>query len=296
MQRTAWHPRLIPIAIYLVLVFLIDQVRPLAPMAYPAMYVAQCSIVLWLLWRYRKLLPELTLRFHWLAVPTAIGLTIAWIGLGWMMAGEFAMRWDAIIQGQPLGQIDYATVNISPGRFATTGTHYFQQMQSQPWLYWLSIGLRLIGMSLVVPLFEELFIRSLCLRTLHRAKETGIGILQVLHDMPMIGDWFMHTQRGRRVAAMPSMFSKQYHQTPLGAITVFGIFASTTVFTFNHIFRDWPGAIACGVVWCLLVWYTNRPGGPDNKKLGLGPVIWSHALCNALLWGYSIYTGDWQFL
>jgi len=46
------------------------------------------------------------------------------------------------------------------------------------------------------------------------------------------------------------------------------------------------------LVWCALVWWTNR----GSHRLGLGPVIWSHAITNALLWGYTIWSGDWQFI
>jgi hypothetical protein len=293
MASATWHPRIVPMAVYLLFLLPITTLMPDYLWLYPPLYVIQCSIVGWLLWRYRRLLPELTLSFHWLVLPTAITVTVSWIALGWLMAGEWALRWDAIVAGQPLGFIDYADQGLTPGYLAVTDENFLKTMQAQPWLYGLSLGLRLLGMAMLVPLFEELFIRSLCLRALHRARETGVGLLQVLHDMPVVGDWFMHTERGRLAAAQPSMFVKQFSETPLGALTVFGVVASTFIFTVNHTIRDWPGCIVCALVWCALLWYTNRPG---KKQLGLGPIIWSHGLCNALLWAYTIYTDDWQFL
>ena len=45
-----------------------------------------------------------------------------------------------------------------------------------------------------------------------------------------------------------------------------------------------------------MVWVTNRESLPEGKRLGLGPVVWSHGLVNAGLWAYTYYTDDWQFL
>ena len=90
------------------------------------------------------------------------------------------------------------------------------------------------------------------------------------------------------------MFTKQFYETPLGKVSVFGIAASTFIFMLNHVPRDYVGCIMCGVLWCLMVKWTN--GESRKRKLGLGPVIWSHGLTNALLWWYTIASGDWQFL
>jgi membrane protease YdiL (CAAX protease family) len=173
--------------------------------------------------------------------------------------------------------------------------HYFQTMRDEyPGTFAVGIGLRLFGMSLIVPFIEEIFNRSLCLRAMHSAKKTGVAVLQVLHDLPGIGEWLMHKPAIKRAAQQPAMFTQQFHDTPLGQVSMFAIAASTFVFMLNHVPRDWLGAITCGVLWCLMVKWTNRAG--RNRKLGLGPVIWSHGLTNALLWGYTLYSGDWQFL
>jgi membrane protease YdiL (CAAX protease family) len=290
MARNPWHPRLVPMFAYLIGLLLVGYARDWKLASYPVLYTAQCGVVLWLLWRYRKLLPELTLRFHWLAVAAAVALTAAWIGLGWWMAGEFGVRFDALRQGVLLGRIDYEALGVHPGRMASTQTHYFEQMG--PGVREVSLGLRLLGMSLVVPLFEELFARSLMLRGLHSARKTAIGLVQMVADLPLVGDWLIHTNWGQRALRRPHMFTEQLIETPVGALSVFGVAASTFFFMVNHVPRDWPGAVACGVVWCGVVWWTNRGG----RKKGLGPVVWSHGLVNALLWGYTIYSGDWQFM
>jgi hypothetical protein len=35
---------------------------------------------------------------------------------------------------------------------------------------------------------------------------------------------------------------------------------------------------------------------PASGRLGLGPIIWSHGLTNALLWLYTLTSDDWRFL
>ncbi len=292
MAKSDWHPRIVPFVVYLAFLPLIDLATTQTLYAYPVLYFVQCSVVVWLLWRYRKLLPELNWKFHWLVIPTAVGLTAAWVGLGYAMTG--LSSW-------------FETAG-SPGN---DDLHPFQELRlAMPALFYLSMGLRLLGMSLVVPMFEELFIRSLCLRALHSARMTAIGVLQVLHDMPLVGEWFMHTDWGKRAAGKEGMFMQQFHATPLGKLSVFGVAASTFIFMIHHVPRDWAGCIACGVVWCWLLWYTNRgPGYGDRGSvtaepasqqrrpaLGLGPIVWSHGLTNALLWGYTLWSNDWQFL
>lgn len=285
-----WHPRLLPFVVYIAFLLVIDFGREWSLYTYPLLYAAQCGLVIFLLWRYRHLTPEVTLRFHWLAIPTGLLLCWAWIELGQL------------------------TISVND-RFDYSGEeHYFQTMleQSAP-LGWSSLALRLLGMSLLVPVFEELFTRSAMLRGLHRPRETGLGLVQIAEDMPLIGEWIADTRLGHRAAAAPPMFTRQLTQTPLGKLSVFGVAASTLIFMANHAPRDWAGCIACGLVWCWLLWYTNRdhlqpsaadPAGTANAgrgtrrshRLGLGPIIWSHGITNAALWGYCVYTGDWQWM
>ena len=297
MLGNPWHPRIFPFVAYIACLPLIKEARQWSLLTYPVLYTIQCGLVTYLLWRYRRLLPELNLRFHWLAVPIVLALAALWIGLGWLMAGEWNLRWPAITAGQPLGAIDYEAARLEPGTFADPKPHYFTEfMSSLPALAWTSIALRLLGMSLVVPLFEELFIRSALLRGLRSARQTAIGVLQIIGDLPLIGEWIMHTRLGTKAATKAPAFTKQLVETPLGTLTLFGVCASTFVFMMHHLKRDWPGTIACGLLWCFLVWWTNRPGHDEAKKLGLGPVVWSHGITNAALGTYCVYTGDWQFL
>jgi len=286
MAAHPWHPRVVPFFVYIAMLALIGGADKLEPRLHPPLYAIQCVLVVWLLWRYRKLTPELTVKFHWLAMPVGVFVAVAWIALGWLMAGEFSVRWNALASGG-LPMVDYPDGAVP--RFATDDSAYdtfFETMGVQ--LGWVTLALRLVGMSLVVPLFEELFIRSLMLRSLSDPRKTKLGLQQVACDLPGVGEWYMDTPAGRRASSAEPVFGRQFLATPLGKLTLFGVAASTFVFMLSHVPRDWPGIWVCGVAYCLLLAATARRG--------LGPVVWAHGITNALLWVYTVWTGDWQFL
>ena len=261
-----WAPRLIPFVVYVGLLAVVDVIRGWHGSIYPLAYVVQCGLVVWLLWRYRRLVPELTLSFHWLAVPVGVGVAAAWIWLRFWTVGAF------------------------PG-LAVESDSFFDQM-GMGW-GWLALSLRLVGMSVVVPLFEELCMRSLMLRSLHSLRKTVIGATQFLQDVPVIGEPLMLTRWGEQASQQPPIFRHEFEAHALGRLSVFGVFASTLVFTVHHLPADWLGCVACSLAYCfLLAWTRSR---------GLGPTCWAHGITNALLWGYTVYmhqagTPDWQFL
>lgn len=260
-----WHPRLLPYLIYVALLPLIALVTDHQPVLYPILYAIQCLIVAMLLWRYRRLLPELTITFHWLAIPAGVLVCVIWIALGKWMIATF------------------------PSQFAPTAddpAHLFTRMS--PAVRWVSLSLRVLGMSLLVPLFEELFVRSLLLRSFHSFRKVMVGLLQWGQDLPVVGDWLLHTSIARRADAHEQPFARMFEQTPLGALSVTGIVLSTLIFTIGHGMRDWPGAVICSLLYIALLRITR------NK--GLGPVVWAHGITNACLWGYSVYYNDWLFL
>lgn len=329
-RANPWHPRIVPFFCWIVFMtvgaYLPEAWSPIKPF----LYIAQCVATVWLLWTYRKLTPELTLRFHWLAVPTGVFLLVAWVVLGYAMAGELGWRWQQLWGddwADAFGIFPYERLGIEPGRFGpeldaegVVVPHPIQdQIAATPALGYLTMGLRLLGMALIVPLFEEMFIRSAMLRGLHRPGPTFAGLLQFASDLPGVGDWISETAVGKRANARPPLLTKQLVETPVGHLTLFAVAASTLVFMASHQPRDWPGCIACGLVWCGLVWWTNRPrksgdsetwrsvnGLPEDApaerfisgggRLGLGPVAWSHGITNALLWAYTVQFGDWRFL
>lgn len=267
MAANPWHPRLVPFLVYVLWLPVIHGVGAWWLPIYPLLHVVQIAMVAWLLWRYRALLPELTLRFHWLAVPVGVALFAAWIALG------------------------QAMIALSPTWFGPGEEPHALERLSGGWLD-ATLAVRFAGMVMLVPLFEELFIRSACLRGLHSPRKTGIALLQLGTDLPVLGEWFGETRLGRRVDRYPAMFTRQLREWPVGRLSAFGVFASTLVFAAHHVPRDWAGCVVCGLAWCALLWWTNR--GP--RRLGLGPVVWSHAITNALLWAWVVSTGEWRFL
>lgn len=263
MNQSPWHPRVAPFAVYVLMMPLTDFFRHNYMWGAPAVYLLQCILVSLMLWRYRKLTPELTITFHWLALPVGLIVAAAWVGLGLLMVEWF------------------------PSKFGSdTSKHYLESYG--PDLRAVSMPIRLLGIAVLVPLFEELFVRSLLLRALSSFRFTGVGILQVLGDLPIIGSWFMQTDLARRADRHTNIFTTQFERTPLGVVTLFGFIASTFLFASYHAPRDWAGCVVCAAAYCALLRFT--------RDKGLGPIVWAHGVTNAALWGYVWITGDWQFL
>ncbi len=297
-----WHPRVIPFLTYLVLLTITGLVADRLPAAYPFLYSLQITAVCWLLWRYRKLLPELTLSFHWLAVPTGVGVFIVWVWLG-MVIDEMEqvksvglhvftsnlVQWtiDPAVQTVVCGDAPITLQFVDESARADS-VFIRMGLRDGAILAWTAFIMRLIGMSIVVPLFEELFIRSLLLRSFNNAKNTFIGIVQVAQDFPVIGEKLMGTKLAEEADRQPPMFEHEFKRVPLGAISVFGIAASTLIFTLSHVPRDYAACIFCGIAYCLCLCFTRHKG--------LGPVCWAHGITNALIWIHTLRTDDWRFL
>ena len=263
-EQGPWNPRFAPWFLYLAILALSLQFRQWDAWAYPPLKVAQGIGVGYLVWRWRALVPELTLRYHRSVLPVSLGLVVAWI---------FLHR---------------GTVALFPS-LAPEGAGFFELARNEnPILFWCSALAHLLAMVTVVPLVEETFNRSWLPRAVSNWQAAQKGILQVLCDLPLIGDWLIRTERGAAALREPPAFTQQWKQHPLGAWSPFGVAASTAIFASVHAPCDWPGAILCGVTWCWLLYRTAH--------LGLGPIVWSHAIVNLLLWGYVVAWGAWEFM
>lgn len=256
------NPRFAPWFVYMI--FLAGQTlaHESAPELHGPIKIVQTAVVCWLIWRWRKLTPELTWSFHWLVIPVSLFLTAAWIGLG--------------------AALDpYLGADEPPKVF--WGIHH-------PALAWAAAVCHLLAMMTAVPMIEEMFNRSLLLRCLQSPRQTGVGAIQFLCDLPGVGDWLIHTRLGVAATKAPAALTEQFNRTVLGELSIFGVLASSMIFALVHVMRDWPAAVLCGVVWCVMLRITRRKG--------LGPVIWSHALTNLLLWAHVIYHGgnEWRFM
>lgn len=272
MAANPWHPRVAPLMLYVALLGPVLALRDWVTWAFVPAYTLQALLVIGLLWRYRKLLPEITFKFHWSAIPAGLLIFVVWLALGYWMIGMFP---DLFGEEQ--------------------GYNYFAEM-GHPAVAWSAMMLRLAVMAMLVPIFEELFNRSLTLRSFHRPRQTAIGVVNLLQDLPLIGDAMQNHDLARRAGRHEAVFAKQFNEVPLGKLSVFGIAASTFVFMLVHAPRDYPAVIVCGITYCLVVGITNN----SKRRLGLGPVIWTHAITNAALWVYTVYyhfTGaaDWRF-
>lgn len=302
MAGHVWHPRVIPFLTYLILLTLTGTIADYVPATYPLFYTLQILVVSWMLWRYRDLLPELTLSFHWLAIPTGIIVFIAWVWLG-MVVDEMQQVKDVGLGSftSSLTQwfIDPSATSTAQGG-AATSLHFVDEVARSDSIFirmglrdgsvlaWIAFIMRLIGMSIVVPLFEELFIRSLLLRSFNSAKNTFTGIVQVAQDFPVIGEKLMGTKLAEEADKQPPMFEHEFKRVPLGTLSMFGIAASTLIFTLSHVPRDYAACIFCGIAYCLCLRFTRHKG--------LGPVCWAHGITNALIWIYTLHTDDWRFL
>lgn len=223
--------------------------------------VAQCALAVWVVWHHRKLLPEMTLTFDWLVVPVGIFGAWAWIKLGLLVAGTW------------------------PGAFGHGGHTAFDGMSAG--VRWLSLSLRLAGMCVVVPIVEELFFRSLVLRSCTRAGATMAGMWRWIRDV------FLGGRPGEDDESEETPFERSFRQTALGRLGVFSVAFMIVIWAVTcHFPRDWPGTVACGLLYCVVLWATNA----SPRPCGLGPVIWAHGITNGALWVYTIYTTDWRFI
>ncbi|MEM9250937.1 MAG: hypothetical protein AAGB29_01185 [Planctomycetota bacterium] len=305
MADSPWHPYVVPFFVWIACLFVLSLFTDRYPWLYPTVYVLQIVVVMGLLIRYRKLTPELNVKFHWLAIPTGVGLLFAWLYLGWFTT--WLIPWF-----EPARDAEEVLV-----------PSWFERVRVEQGVafFWLCMSLKFVGMVIVVPLFEELFTRALLLRAFHARKQTMLGLTQIASDFVVIGDRIAHSDYGKKALAAGPVLTNQLKGTPVGAITVFSVTLSTLVFMLNHHPRDYLGCVACGIVWCMLLWWTNRglvkawatgglPEGdvspaasPRKPALGLGPIVWSHAITNALLWGWTLWRDyyaaagpDWRFL
>ncbi|MBI1367777.1 MAG: hypothetical protein GC162_03895 [Planctomycetes bacterium] len=267
MHEHPWHPRVLPFVVWVAMLYLIIPARAMHPLTYPILVAAQMAMVSWMLWRYRGLMPEINWRFHWSAIVGGVGGVAAWVALGQGMIALF------------------------PGWFDDPGTDVYREMG--PALGAVSLSMHLAAMAIVVPMFEEVFIRSALMRSMVNWRPTLASAIDLLHDLPIIGPMISESSMVHWAEQYPRPMRREFEAHHVGELSVFNVlFVGLLWCVVSHARRDWPGTIACAVMWAWVLWLTNRKG----RRYGLGPAIWSHAITNALLWAYAILWGQWQFL
>lgn len=111
----------------------------------------------------------------------------------------------------------------------------------------LLIFFRIGGSFLIVPVFEELFMRSFIIR------------------------WLIN--------------SDDFKSVPMGKFTPFSFTGSIILFVLGHRFWEWPGAIATGVLFTLILY----------RRRKIFDCIIAHATTNLCLGIYVLYTGKFGY-
>lgn len=126
--------------------------------------------------------------------------------------------------------------------------------------------LRLLSASLIVPVFEEFFIRGYIFRAAYQWNQN--------RKNPKVDSPLNETLDNTRIDDVPS-----------GAWSVAAIVISTIAFTAGHLMIEWPAAIVYSLLMCLL-WIVRKD---------LLSCMVAHGVTNFTLALYVYYTGHWGF-
>jgi membrane protease YdiL (CAAX protease family) len=192
---------------------------PLWPIAAHGAQMLVCAA---LLWRWRKLFPELSARFHFAALPAAALVLALWLALGWLCRGTFETSWDALRHGAPLPATDHPLARL---------------LEAHPAGGQALLLLRLLNMTLVVPCVEELFFRS-----------------AVPQALPSSGAFWGNLTR---LPGLERLAPKTRASAGAGWPWT-GILISSLLFAANHRPADAAAAFLTGLIWCGLVFGLRR--------------------------------------
>ncbi len=146
-------PYVVPYALFLVLTALADTV----PDWQSLLYIVKVFAVAGALWYYRKAYTELKFSVSVVtlaAVVIGVLVIVAWVGLD-PYYPQTGAEWQQLMSGERV----FEHVEKAEGQF-----NPFEEGQAVPPL--MAIIFRLIGAALIVPIFEELFVRSWLIRLL----------------------------------------------------------------------------------------------------------------------------------
>jgi hypothetical protein len=108
----------------------------------------------------------------------------------------------------------------------------------------------------------------------------------------VLGDSVLESRWSKWADRFPQPIRQGYEATELGVLTSANLVMVSVIWCLVHAPRDWPGVVACSLLYAGVTWWTNRGG----RKMGLGPVMWAHGLTNLLLCVYTVWKDDWRFL
>lgn len=132
-RGAAWAPYVAPMAAFI----LLTQVEPMAKSWYVWVYIAKVLVVCGVLWAGRSVLGEIRLDRRVLPVACLVGLAVL---AEWILLDPFYPHILRRVAFNPFAAI------------------------SSPAVLYLFLGFRFFGISIVVPIVEELFWRSFLLR------------------------------------------------------------------------------------------------------------------------------------
>lgn len=187
-------PLVIPFVLYLVATSIAANWPEFYPISYAAT-VLICSIVSWILLRGRGIVVPHR------QVIDAIGVGLIGIAL-WILLSEFHLE-SRVAELLP--------ESLRPG--ARVAYNPFEKLD-HAWQAWLFVGVRVIGLSIIVPIAEELFWRGFLAR------------------------WLIATD---------------WEKIPLGRFTPFSFSAVTLLFTLAHP-EWFAAAVYCALLNLLLMW------------------------------------------
>lgn len=132
----------------------------------------------------------------------------------------------------------------------------------EPWSIY-GLVLRLLAAGLVVPVFEELFMRGFVFRI----------ALQ----------WDLLRQKGVDMPFKSALDEANIADVAPGQWTVYAVVISTVIFTAGHLVGEWPASIAYGILMAFL-WIVRKD---------LISCIIAHGTTNIGLALYVYYSGHW---
>lgn len=139
----------------------------------------------------------------------------------------------------------------------------FVDVAGEPWSG-TAFVLRLFAASLIVPVFEELFIRGYVLRAAYQ--------------------WDLNRKAGDHESPLgKTLDSDSINSVQAGAWSVMAIVISTIVFTAGHLTYEWPASIAYSLLISIL-WIIRKD---------LLSCMVAHGVTNFTLSLYVWYSGNW---
>ncbi len=142
---------------------------------------------------------------------------------------------------------------------------FIELTAGEPWSK-TAFLLRLLSASLIVPVFEEIFMRGYFFRVAYQ--------------------WDINRKNmGAKEALYETMDNNKIDDVQPGAWSAMAICISTIAFTIGHLTIEWPAAIAYGILMSVL-WIIRKD---------LLSCMVAHGVTNFSLALYVYYTGHWGF-